>query len=121
MIFTLDEINVIWLNRIAESGKSYACNDGFIYNGLSDGTLSRSLVGNKDDYNKKILDKSSYNDLTTTNLMKEVRNKIRFLEDKVVAQNKALEEKIKSNEEISKTNDAILFLKTQTIIAKTLK
>lgn len=54
MIFTLSQINSLWSTRTAVSDKMYVCEDGFVYQGLSDGTVKRIIVGSLDDYKAEI-------------------------------------------------------------------
>lgn len=54
MIFTLAQINTIWLDKTADLDKIYLCDDMFRYKGLADGTLTRILTGNLDDYKAEL-------------------------------------------------------------------
>lgn len=54
MIFTITQINDIWLNKTAYLNRIYLCEDMFRYKGLADGTLTRILTGNLDDYRAEL-------------------------------------------------------------------
>lgn len=54
MIFTLAQINAIWLDKTADLDRIYLCDDMFRYKGLSNGTLTRILTGNLDDYKDEL-------------------------------------------------------------------
>ena len=53
VVLTTAEINLIWTTKTAKQDYVYVCEDGFLYKGLKDGTLSRVLNTNLDDWTKQ--------------------------------------------------------------------